>query len=199
MVNLKLQKDFELLRDHCISIRRDYNTYNALFFSGSHDLLTKSAPMFFNDLAEIMRRDWLLQVCKLMDPAVTKQRGKVLENISIKLIDAQLKDDRLMSKKISILSKSLLEYGKKIIPARHKLIAHADRHHQINDIRLGFTTDKELVDVLYYSQKYCDEVGIVIGVGPLDINCGSYSGDVSDLLSILEEYFSLPKQRWEKE
>jgi hypothetical protein len=78
----KLAKDFKMLRVHCIIIRRDFNTYNALLFSGSDKLLLKAASSFFNDIAEIMQRDWILQVCKLMDPPVTKQKRKERENIA---------------------------------------------------------------------------------------------------------------------
>jgi len=70
---MKLQKDFEMLKEHCIIIRRDFNTYNALFFSGSDDQLRKAASTFFIDIAEIMQRDWILQACKLMDPAEKRQ------------------------------------------------------------------------------------------------------------------------------
>ena len=36
---MKLKDDFEILRKHFIIIRRDYNTYNNLFFSGNDDIL----------------------------------------------------------------------------------------------------------------------------------------------------------------
>ena len=190
MGKMKLRNDFEMLRDHCIIIRRDFNTYNDLFFSGFDDLLTKAASTFFNDIAEIMQRDWVLQVCKLMDSAITKRDGKVLENISIKLINSQLVNEGLMSKEISSISDSILAYGKNIIPARHKRLAHFDREHQICGIVLGATTEKELEDFLENIQKYCDAVGRAVGLGPLDFAGSSCSGDVHDLLKVLRNYYS---------
>ncbi|MCG2722020.1 MAG: hypothetical protein L6290_08410 [Thermodesulfovibrionales bacterium] len=189
MGKMKLQNDFVMLRDHCIIIRRNFNTYNALFFSGYDELLIKVASTFFKDIAEIMQRDWILQVCKLMDPAVTKREGKYLENISIKLINSQLKKEGLMCQEISCISESLLTYGKKIIPARHKRLAHFDREHQISGDVLGALTEKELDVFLENIQKYCDAVGRAIGLGPLDFSSSSRPGDVHGLLSVLQNYY----------
>ncbi|MBW2035147.1 MAG: hypothetical protein JRI94_16490 [Deltaproteobacteria bacterium] len=189
MGKTKLQNDFVMLRDHCIIIRRDYNTYNDLFFSGSDDLLIKAASTFFNDIAEIMQRDWILQVCKLVDPAVTKRKGTVLENISIDLINSQLENEGLMCQEISCISDALIEYGKKIVPARNKRLAHLDRDHQISRNVLGATTEEELEVFLENIQKYCDAVGRAIGLGPLDFTDSSCPGDVHDLLRVLRDYY----------
>ena len=184
----KLQNDFKMFRDHCIIIRRDYNTYNELFYSGSDEILVKTALSFFSDISEIMHRDWILQVCKIMDPASTKRKGEYLENITIELIDSQLENEGLMSPEIKALSLALLKYGKKLTPARHKRLAHFDRSHQISGVVLGETTDKELDDFLENLQLYCDEVGRAIGIGPLDFSSSACHGDVSDLLRILREH-----------
>ncbi len=189
MGKTKLQNDFVMLRDHCIIIRRDYNTYNDLFFSGSDDLLIKAASTFFNDIAEIMQRDWILQVCKLMDPAVTKRKGTDLENISIDLINSQIENEGLMFQEISCISDSLIEYGKKIVPARNKRLAHLDRDHQISRTVIGATTEEELEVFLENIQKYCDAVGRAIGLGPLDFTDSSCPGDVHDLLRVLRDYY----------
>ena len=185
----KLKTDFQLLREHCIIIMQNYNTYTDLYFSGHNDLLLKTAYTFFNDIAEIMQRDWFLQVCKLMDSPETKRKGIVSENISIALINSQLLSEGLMCNNISSISDELLEYGEKIVPARHKRLAHLDRAHQISGAVLGITTEEELACFLENIQKYCDEVGRTIGLGPLDISCSSCAGDVNDLLKVLGEYW----------
>ena len=189
MRKMKLKNDFLMLRDHCIVIRRNFNTYNELFFSGSDDLLIKVASTFFNDIAEIMQRDWILQVCKLMDPAVTTVKRKVSENISIKLINSQLENEGFMCKEISSISDSLLAYGNMIITARHKRLAHFDREDQICAAVLGVTTEKELGAFLENIQQYCDAVGRAIGLGPLDFSSSNCPGDVLDLLRVLRDYY----------
>lgn len=187
MSQQKLIDDFKIFRNHCIIIRRDYNTYNELFFSGSEELLNKTAPTFFTDISEIMLRDWILQVCKLMDPESTVRKGATLENITIKLIDSQLKDCGLATLSIENLSSALLKYGEKLIPARNKRIAHFDRDHQLSPIILGETTETDLTDFLNNIQEYCDEVGRAIGIGPLDFSSSGCKGDVIDFLSALKK------------
>lgn len=150
----KLKEDFSLLREHCIAIRRDYNTYTRLFNEENRDLLSKVAARFFTDMAEIMQRDWMLQVCKIMDPASTKYKGQIFENITLSLIDEQLVSNGLSNQSIVDLSAKLNSYGEKIKPARHKRLAHYDRDHQINDITLGETTDEELHEFLFNIQRH---------------------------------------------
>lgn len=187
MSNSKLIEDFKLLREHCILLRQNYNTYTSLYNEENRDLLDVVAPTFFSDIAEIMHRDWVLQACKLMDPAKTRIRGSELENITIKLINEQLEASGLFGHAISDLSQSIIEYGDKIKPARHKRLAHFDREHQVNNITLGETTEEELHGFLCNIQSYCDEVGNAIGVGPLDYTGSGCKGDVLDLLKYLRE------------
>lgn len=181
----KIQVDFKLIREHCIIIRRDFNTYTTLFNDESHELLTTTASTFFYDIAEILQRDWILQVSKLMDPAKTPRRGKTLENLTIKLINEQLVELGLITSKINLLSQNLFTYGEKLIPARNKRIAHYDREHQVNDIVLGATTEDELHQFLANIQEYCDLVGEAVDLGPSDFTSSSCAGDALDLLKVL--------------
>lgn len=188
----KLQGDFELLREHCILIRKNYNTYTNLFFSGNDELLKKAALQFFNDIAEIMQRDWILQVCKLMDLAESKKvKGISVENICINLIDSQLRTHGLISYEISAVSNELIKYGKKLVPARHKRLAHFDREYQVNRIVLGETTKEELICFLVNIQRYCDLVGNIIGSGPLDFSASGCAGDELDLIMVLRKYYEI--------
>ena len=185
MTTEKLKNDFKILRDHCIVIRRNYNTYNDLYFSGNDEILLKTASAFFNDLAEILQRDWVLQVCKLMDPAETKIKGKVFENISIALVNKQLENLGILSNEIIAVSNELFEYGNKLVPARHKRLAHFDREHHVKGITLGETTEEELDKFLMNIQKYGDLVGDSVGLGPLDFSSSGCPGDALDLLKVL--------------
>lgn len=179
----KLQQDFSILRDHCVELRQSYNTYTNLFNKDNESLLTKVAPTFFSDIAVIMQRDWILQVCKIMDKA--EMRGK--ENITIDLINKQLSSQSLSSSEIDNISEELTKYGSKLKPARNKRLAHFDRESQLNGVVLGETTETELNDFLVNIQAYCDSVGDSIGAGPLDFIGSGCAGDVLDLLRYLRE------------
>ncbi len=187
MAHSKLLEDFNYLRDHCISLVQAYFTYTNLFNDENRDLLTKVAPTFFSDIADIMQRDWLLQVCKIMDSPSTNRKGVTLENITIELINQQLNVNGLLSTEIRAIADELLKYGKKIKPARDKRNAHFDRDCQVNGLVLGSTTENELGQFFVNLQAYCDEVGKAIGLGPLDFGCGGCKGDVLDFLRYLRE------------
>ena len=189
MTTEKLKCDFEGLRDLCILIRQEYNTYIDLFNEENRDLLSKVAATFFSDIAQIMRRDWVLQACKIMDPAETFGS----ENMTINLINKQLQEQSLYNSDIGDTSNSLKSYYLKLKPVRNKRLAHHDRNSHINETVLGETTESELDDFLRDIQVYCDQVGTSIGVGPLDFSGSGCSGDVLDLIKYLR---SLEKQSY---
>ncbi|NVJ47793.1 MAG: hypothetical protein HWE07_11725 [Cytophagia bacterium] len=177
----KLKKDFEALRNHCSKILQEYNLYTNLFCEQNKDILSKVAATFFTDIAEIIHRDWKLQVCKIMDRY--EMHGK--ENITIDLINKQLNDAGLTTNEIEQISEQLKEYGKKIKPARNKRIAHFDRAAQLSGQPLGGTSETELIEFLNNMQCYCDLVGNSIGIGPLGLSCSGCVGDELDLVKYL--------------
>jgi len=182
MSHSKIICDFELLREHCIKLRKSYNTYTQLFNEENRALLSEVAASFFTDIAEIMHRDWILQASKLMDPKSMRHN----ENIAIRLLDEQLELCGFLTHKIKNLSAAILDYGEKIKPARNQRIAHYDRESQVRNIVLGETTEEDLFVFLNNIQTYCDEVGNAIGVGPLDFSASGCKGDVLDLLMYLK-------------
>ena len=180
----KLIDDFEQLRECLINVRRDYNTYNALYCDENRALLTAIAPAFFTDIAEILQRDWILQVVKLMDPATTNVRGEDRENLTIQLVNQQLEGEALLTNEICDKVKAILDYGDLIKPARNRILAHRDHRCHFEGIVNGETTKEQLNEFIENMQLYSDLVGIHIGVGPLDFSSSGCRGDVYDLTSI---------------
>lgn len=45
----------------------------------------------------------------------------------------------------------------------------------------------ELVEFIINLQEYCDQVGIVLGIGLFDFGSGGCKGDVLDLLKCLKQ------------
>lgn len=187
----KLIDDFEQLRECLIIIRRDYNTYNALFRDENKSLLTAVAPTFFTDIAEILQRDWILQVVKLMDPAVTCIRGKgrdeKRENLTIQLINQRLEGECLLTDEIRNRSQAILDYGEHLKLARNRILAHRDRECHFEGVPMGATTNEQLAEFMQNIQVYSDLVGIQVGVGPLDFSSSGCKGDVLDLLRHLRK------------
>ena len=166
-ISQKLIEDFNQLRECLTIVRRDYNTYNALYCDENKGLLAAIAPTFFTDIGEILQRDWILQVVKLMDPAVTNSRGEQRENLTIQLVVQQLEAEALLTDDIRENAKALLDYGEFIKPARNRILAHRDRQCHFEGIAMGATTDEQLYEFIENIQRFADLVGIQIGVGPL--------------------------------
>ena len=187
----KLKNNFEHLRECLILVRRDYNTYNALYCDANKELMTATAPTFFTDIGEILQRDWMLQVVKLMDPAVTEVRGEQRENLTIRLVVKQLETEGLLTDEIRNKSKAILHYGKLIKPARNRTLAHRDRQcyfkAYFEGIAMGATTDEQLYEFIENIQSFADLVGSQIGVDPLDFSSSGCKGDAYDLLRCLRE------------
>lgn len=177
----ELKRDFMALRELFITIRRDYNTYNIL---GEHiELLSEIAPTFFTDLGEIMQRDWLLQVSRLGD--LSESHGR--KNLSIKLIQEELKE---LGKYTSIIGQKediILEYVDKLTDGRNRRLCHNDHEYIIQERTVCEVDEKVVNGFINAMQDYSDEVGIVLGLGPLDFSCSSCTGDVLDFLSFLKK------------
>jgi len=181
----KLISDFEQLRECLMIIRRDYNTYAALYCDENRSLLSAIAPTFFTDAAEILQRDWILQTVKLMDPATTKVSGETRENLTIQLLSQQLEAESLLTGDIRDKEKAILEFGEMLKPARNRILAHRDRLSHCEGAGMGATTDAQLSAFIQDIQIYSDLIGNQIGVGPLDFSSSGCKGDVHDLLQHL--------------
>lgn len=105
----KLIDDFILFRDCCIILRRNFNTYYELVDENNRRILEKTAVVFFSDILLIMKRDWLLQASKIFDPKIMCKN----ENITLELINHQLKNLSLYNDEIEKINKNLFDYGKK--------------------------------------------------------------------------------------
>ncbi|GFO76218.1 hypothetical protein BPLS_P3865 [Bathymodiolus platifrons methanotrophic gill symbiont] len=188
-----LKEDFTYFRDHCIDIRRDFNTYHNLFHPDNFDLLEKISGTFFREINSILIRHWIIGVCNLVDRESTKVKGETCENISINLINAQIKKQfdgdkwRKQIDSITTLTTNITDYGKNLSPARNKFIAHSDKNTYKKGLVLGKTSEKDPDNFIENIQEYCDLVGNLIGVGALDFRCSSCQGDVLDFVCFLSD------------
>jgi hypothetical protein len=182
MIPQKLIYDFEQLRECMMIVRRDYNTYTALYSDENRSLLTAIAPTFFTDVAEILQRDWILQTVKLMDPATTNVRGESRENLTIQLVSQQLEAEALVTGDIRDKEKAILEFGEMLKLARNRILAHRDRLSHYGGLAMGATSDEQCNAFINDIQSYSDLVGNQIGIGPLDFSSSGCKGDVHDLL-----------------
>ncbi|GFO73394.1 hypothetical protein BJAS_P4177 [Bathymodiolus japonicus methanotrophic gill symbiont] len=188
-----LKEDFTYFREHCIDIRSDFNTYHNLFDPANFDLLEKISGTFFGEINSILIRNWILCVCNLVDRKSTRVNRETRNNISINLINAQIEEQfdgdkwRKQIDSITTLTTNITDYGKKLSPARNRIIAHSDKNTYKKGLVLVETSKKDLDNFIGNIQEYCDLVGNLIGVGALDFRCSSGQGDVLDFVGFLSD------------
>lgn len=172
-----------------MKLQNTFNTYQALFEggNGNDQLLKESAAHFFRDLSDWLVQLIYLQMGRLTDPA----RSLKKQNLTVEHIVASLEELELLNEEIVSISKSIDIFRKKIIPARNKAIAHLDLKAFRDVITHG---EHEKSDAYMFHadlNKFTDEVGRVIGVGPLDYSVQSGGGDVFDLLRLLKTHHKI--------
>ena len=179
--------DVELLahiagRSYC-----QYHNYHVLFegYDGNKPRYGNIAPDALGYLASALAEHVILQVCKLSDP-LRDHRGN--KNLSIQFFVTHAEfPDPLAKHKLERLAEKLEAFGKKLRPARDKIISHFDRKTAHDGKPLGaaepeewkgYWSDlKQFVNILY--QRYFDTT--------LDIRAATASTDVAVLRGVLEE------------
>ncbi|MBN1103276.1 MAG: hypothetical protein JXL84_07685 [Deltaproteobacteria bacterium] len=179
-----LHEVFLAFREQCIWIRCCYNTYVALYDSGTEtsDLLSEAANIFFGDLNKILREYWWLQVSKITDPPVSRGR----ENLTVQHINTLLCSEGLMTAEISSYSEGLMHYRKLIKEGRDRLISHLDKESVLKGGPIGDHATEDVTAFLENLQRYVDAVGAAVGVGRLDFRVTAGRGDVIDLIAKLK-------------
>ena len=189
-MTIDLHDEFETLRNEAIWLCQIVDTFNAMFDSDheTETLLRNCAKHFFSDLNRILHEYFYIVAYRLSEP----RRTGDFDNLSTQRLTHLLKIRGRITDEIICLDEKLQKYGKRLRPARNKIIAHCDLETYRTQKTLGGHSEQELQDFLTNLQKYFDAVGNAVGLGPLDFRHSSASGDVLDLLKILQERHMSP-------
>ncbi|ANH68246.1 hypothetical protein [Mitsuaria sp. 7] len=187
MASDDLRETFLALREQCIWIRTCFNTFIGLFESGGvrHQLMDKTAPLFFQEINRILYENYILQVCKLTDKASTPVKGGKRLNLTVAHVNELLNAEGMMNQAIQDATVGLDRFRTLIEEARNRLVGHSDKVAVLSFVPLGTHTQQESLAFFGYMFNYVDAVGNAIGVGPLDFGTTSSSGDVHDLFKAL--------------
>jgi hypothetical protein len=125
--------DVKAFRNTCVLLRSLWRHYQILFEGSDlkRELLQDTAHIFFGDLHAMFVRNLVLEICKITDPAGTKDRENLTVEFLIEHSDFSSAPDTLV--KLKQLSDNMHAFRKKIVKARNKFIAHLDRE----SVRLG--------------------------------------------------------------
>jgi hypothetical protein len=142
------------------------------------------APSIFADLAQLLTEYLVIAACRITDAAVDARNN---ENFTAELFVSDFSSDPETYKQLDELHQRVKKLRKKILPARHKLAAHADRDTIRDGKPLGAASWQEWAD---FWSALADFVRILnqrkFGK-PFEIDAGGVRGDAEMLLKALKQ------------
>jgi hypothetical protein len=185
-------RDVDLLARIAGGIYCQHHNYKVSFegYDGNKPRYGDTAPNALGYLASTLKEHVILQVCKLSDP-LKDHRGN--ENLSIQFfVQHAYFGDPIAKRKLESLGEKLEVFGRKLRPARDKIISHFDRKTIHDGEPLGgadpgewskyWSNLDQFVEMLY--RQYFNEA--------LHIRSAAAAMDAAILRGVLEERAANP-------
>jgi hypothetical protein len=178
-VSIKEVQDFS---NHCVYIRSVYR-FAMRIFRDSDESERKSmeslAPSIFEDLVQVLTEYIIISACRVTD-AAKDRRGN--ENFTVELFLNNFPPESETYKQLHELAQRMGKLRTKILPARHKLAAHADREAIRSGKPLGMASFQEWDDFWSALRDFVRIVNEKTIGRPLEIDAGGVLGDAEMLL-----------------
>lgn len=120
-------KEVAEFRDHCVYIRSVYTLMMRIWRDsndGERKMMEAISPLFFEDIGKVLGDFIVIAACRITDP-VDAGRGR--QNFTVELFTNSFPAGSETFKKLDELRRRMDRLRREILPARHKLGAHADR------------------------------------------------------------------------
>jgi hypothetical protein len=119
-------KDVSEFSNHCVFIRSVY-LFAMRIWRDSNEaerhLMESTAPSFFEDMAQVLREYVIISACRITDPANSDGNA----NFTVEMFANSFSSDPPIFRQLEDFHQRMLTLREKILPARNKLAAHADR------------------------------------------------------------------------
>ena len=124
-----LGPQYARLFQHVAWLHANWATFRYLFVSGEDrvGLLNDTASFFFKLVSHALRREIILGICRLTDPA-TSGRQSNQENLSLEqvVLEARKASDSKLADRLTAILERLRELVIPMRKLRHKILAHSD-------------------------------------------------------------------------
>jgi len=141
------------------------------------------APSIFADLSQLLGEYLIIAACRVTDPA----SGGKNENFTVEMFVNALRSDPETFKRLDELHQRMKKLRKIILPARHKLAAHADRDTIRGGKPLGAASWAEWDDFWLALQDFVRLLNERTKGKPFEIDAGGVFGDAEMLLRGLRQ------------
>jgi hypothetical protein len=180
-------KEVEEFSGHCVFIRSVY-LFMTRIWRDSNDsdrrMMEAIAPLFFEDIGKVLTEFLVIAACRITDPA-NDHRGN--QNFTVELFQNSFSPESATSKQLEELRQRMLKLRVKILPARNKLGAHADRTVILKGEPLGEASWKEWDDFWSALQDFVRILNEKTIGKPFEIDAGGVLGDADTLLKALRQ------------
>ena len=187
------EKDVLAFSEACVFLKVIYDHFQMLYEKNPTrlKLLEDKAGHFFSDLQNVLIAFIILEICKITDPSVTKTKNGDLDNLTIDFFyeNTNFSSDIITKDEIAALIGEIKDFRAKVLPARHKRIAHRDRLYALDESPLGVAKIYEFEKFISNLEKFVNLINMHYTNLPLEL--GSFS-DAFEVISALKEssYFN---------
>jgi hypothetical protein len=123
------KEDIKVFADACAFSRSVYLHFKTLFETSTDEdrsRMGRAAETLFGDLHQVLVEYIILQICKITDPAQDFRKNDN-HTVAFLLQHYGLTADPQIGKRLAELDRKTQAFRQKLLPARNKLISHADR------------------------------------------------------------------------
>lgn len=181
-------EDIAIFADQCVLMRSIYLHEKRLFDSSTaeeKEFMSRTAPVFFGDLNKIFIEYVILQVCKLTDPAKSRDDENLTTEFLLNHYDFAAEPQKATT--LRHLNNKMQIFRKKLLPARNKLISHSDRASIRAGHALGGVAQNEWEEFWLNLQDFVCIIYQKVFGEPMYINGVSGMSDADSLLKALRQ------------
>jgi AbiU2 len=179
--------EVEEFSGHCVHIRSVYLSAMRIWRDsddGERKVMEAVAPLFFEDMGKVLSEFLVTAACRITDRAID---GRGNENLTVELFVNSFPPESETHKQLDELHRRMQKLRVKILPARNKLGAHADRAVILKGEPLGAASWKEWEDFWSALQDFVRILNEKTIGKPFELDAGGVLGDAEALLKALRQ------------
>jgi hypothetical protein len=179
------KEEVQEFSEHCVYIRSVWILMMRIWRDSDENerkLMEGIAPLFFADVGQALTEMMIIAACRITDPA---NSGGSRENFTVELFANSFASDPETYKRLDALHEQMKRLRAEILPARHKLGAHADRDVIRKGQVLGKASFEEWEDFWSALKDFVCVINEKATGKPFEMDAGGVFGDAEMLIKAL--------------
>jgi hypothetical protein len=174
-------------RDHCVYIRSVYLFLTRVWRdsdAGERKVMEAIAPLFFTDMTQVLSEYMIIAACRVTESA---QSALGNENFTVELFVNSFSSEPDTFKQLDALHKRMKKLRAKILPARHRYAAHADREAIRSGKPLGEASWEEWDEFWAALKEFVSSLNEKTMGWPFEIDAAGVRGDAEMLIKAFKQ------------